>query len=50
MIIAIDGPAASGKSVTAKKVADKLDFLHLNRLANFLDLFFHLNRLIKVVH
>ena len=30
MIIAIDGPAASGKSVTAKKVADKLDFLHLN--------------------
>ena len=30
MIIAIDGPAASGKSVTAKKVADKLNFLHLN--------------------
>ena len=30
MIIAIDGPAASGKSVTAKKVAKKLNFLHLN--------------------
>ena len=30
MIIAIDGPAASGKSITAKKVAKKLDFLHLN--------------------
>ena len=30
MIIAIDGPAASGKSVTAKKVANKLNYLHLN--------------------
>ena len=30
MIIAIDGPAASGKSVTAKNVAKKLNFLHLN--------------------
>ena len=30
MIIAIDGPAASGKSVTAKKVAEELGFMHLN--------------------
>ncbi len=30
MIIAIDGPAASGKSTTAKKVAEKLNFLHLD--------------------
>ena len=30
MIIAIDGPAASGKSTTAKKVAEKLSFTHLD--------------------
>tara|TARA_Y100001935_G_scaffold251494_1_gene253657 strand:- start:503 stop:1147 length:645 start_codon:yes stop_codon:yes gene_type:complete len=30
MIIAIDGPAASGKSVTAKNVAKKLKFIHIN--------------------
>ena len=30
MIVAIDGPAASGKSVTAKKVAEELGFVHLN--------------------
>jgi len=30
MIIAIDGPAASGKSITAKLLADKLNFIHLN--------------------
>lgn len=30
MIIAIDGPAGSGKSSTAKKVASELDFLHLD--------------------
>jgi cytidylate kinase len=30
MIIAIDGPAGSGKSTTAKAVADRLDFLHLD--------------------
>ncbi len=30
MIIAIDGPAASGKSTTAKQVAQKLGFLHLD--------------------
>jgi CMP/dCMP kinase len=30
IIIAIDGPTASGKSTTAKLVADKLGFLHLN--------------------
>ena len=30
MIIAIDGPAASGKSTTARLLADKLDFIHLN--------------------
>ena len=30
MIIAIDGPAASGKSTTAKLLADKIKFIHLN--------------------
>ena len=30
MIISIDGPAGSGKSTIAKKVADKLNFLHFN--------------------
>ena len=30
MIIAIDGPAASGKSTTAKFLADKIEFIHLN--------------------
>ena len=30
MIIAIDGPAASGKSVTAKIVAKKLEYIHIN--------------------
>ena len=30
MIIAIDGPAASGKSTTAKLLADKIEFIHLN--------------------
>ena len=30
MIIAIDGPAASGKSTTAKLVAKKLEFSHLD--------------------
>ena len=30
MIIAIDGPAASGKSTTAKLLAEKIDFIHLN--------------------
>jgi len=30
MIIAIDGPAGSGKSTTAKYVADKLNFVHIN--------------------
>lgn len=30
IIIAIDGPTASGKSTTAKLVANKLGFLHLN--------------------
>ena len=30
MIIAIDGPAASGKSTTAKKVAEKLSCLHID--------------------
>ena len=30
MIIAIDGPAASGKSTTARLVAEKLHFIHLN--------------------
>ena len=30
MIIAIDGPAASGKSTTAKKVAENLSFTHLD--------------------
>ena len=30
MIVAIDGPAASGKSTTAKFLAEKLGFVHLN--------------------
>jgi len=30
LIIAIDGPAASGKSTTAKLVAEKLDYLYLD--------------------
>jgi len=30
MVIAIDGPAGSGKSTTAKKVAEKLGFIHIN--------------------
>ena len=30
MIIAIDGPAGSGKSTTAKLIAQKLGFLHLD--------------------
>jgi len=30
MVIAIDGPAGSGKSTTAKNVAEKLGFIHIN--------------------
>ena len=30
MVIAIDGPAGSGKSTTAKNVAEKLEFIHIN--------------------
>ena len=30
IIVAIDGPTASGKSTTAKRVAERLGFLHLN--------------------
>jgi len=30
IIIAIDGPAASGKSTTARRVADRLGYSHLN--------------------
>ena len=30
MIIAIDGPAGSGKSTTARKVAKRLGFMHIN--------------------
>jgi len=30
MIIAIDGPAASGKSTTAKLLSEKIKFIHLN--------------------
>ena len=30
MVIAIDGPAGSGKSTTAKIVAEKLGFIHIN--------------------
>ena len=30
MIVAIDGPAASGKTITAKLLAEKLNFIHLN--------------------
>lgn len=29
-VIAIDGPAASGKSTTARRVAERLGFLHVN--------------------
>ena len=30
MIIAIDGPAGSGKSTTARCLADKLNIVHIN--------------------
>ena len=30
MVIAIDGPAGSGKSTTAKNVAERLEFIHIN--------------------
>ena len=30
MIIAIDGPAGSGKTTTARKVAQNLGFIHIN--------------------
>ena len=30
MIIAIDGPAGSGKSTTAKLLAEKLNFIYLD--------------------
>jgi len=30
LIIAIDGPAGSGKSTVAKRIAEKLDYLYLN--------------------
>ena len=30
MVIAIDGPAGSGKSTTAKLLANKLDFIYLD--------------------
>ena len=30
MIVAIDGPAGSGKTTTASKVAKKINFIHLN--------------------
>ena len=30
LVIAIDGPAASGKSTTAKLVAERLGFVHLD--------------------
>ena len=30
MVVAIDGPAASGKTITAKLLAKKLNFIHLN--------------------
>jgi len=30
IIVAIDGPAASGKSTTARRVAQRLDYCHLN--------------------
>ena len=30
MIIAIDGPAGSGKSTTAKKISEKIGFIHIN--------------------
>ena len=30
MVIAIDGPAGSGKSTTAKYVAENLGFIHIN--------------------
>ena len=30
MIISIDGPAASGKSITAKLLSKKMGYIHLN--------------------
>lgn len=35
MIITIDGPAGSGKSTVARKIANKLGFIHLNSGALF---------------
>ncbi len=35
MIVAIDGPAGSGKTTVAKKIAQKLDFLYLDTGATY---------------
>ncbi len=42
MIIAIDGPAASGKSTTAKLVAEKLKITYLDTGAMYRALTLHL--------
>tara|TARA_B100000315_G_scaffold257791_1_gene307803 strand:- start:9491 stop:10165 length:675 start_codon:yes stop_codon:yes gene_type:complete len=44
MIIAIDGPAASGKSTTAKMVAGKLDYLYLDTGAMYRTVTYHFLR------
>ncbi|MDD4156671.1 MAG: (d)CMP kinase [Candidatus Cloacimonetes bacterium] len=60
MIIAIDGPAASGKSTTAKLIAEKLNFIYIDTgamyravalyaLKNNLDISNHKN-LIKIIN
>ena len=44
MIIAIDGPAASGKSTTAKMVAEKLNYLYLDTGAMYRTVTYHFIR------
>jgi CMP/dCMP kinase len=46
MIISIDGPAASGKSTTAKKLANRLNYLHLDTGAMYraVTLYFYNNK------
>ena len=44
MVIAIDGPAGSGKSTTAKFVAEKLGFIHINTGAMYRGIAFKCNQ------
>ena len=49
MVIAIDGPAASGKTITAKLIAEKLGFKHLDTGAMYraIALYFIRNKITK---